>query len=230
MDQDTIAKIAAEITKHLPTYPWWVLLSAQAIVALVAAGVGALAGGYLKTRGTNFATKADFETLLAQLRANTELVETIKAEVSQKDWAKREWVNLRRAKLEILFEKIHNCMTYLKESRSKARRDRIHPYRDDRINLDKHERSLDEAKAIVSLYVPELRSEMEEFAESCAGHYLATSFYLHDLEINKEGYSGVIDANRKYDSHIERILADMTRFETAGRKLLIEIMGIAPPS
>ena len=31
-----------------------------------------------------------------QLKANTELVETLKSDVGQKDWAKREWTNLRR--------------------------------------------------------------------------------------------------------------------------------------
>src|SRR5215470_3508972 len=48
----------------------------------------------------NLATREDFENLKAQLRENTELVENIKADIGQRDWAAREWRNTRRIKLE----------------------------------------------------------------------------------------------------------------------------------
>ena len=57
------------------------------VVTLIAAAVGAFIGEYLRTRGKNLATRADFESLQAQLRANTQTVESIKSEVSQRDWA-----------------------------------------------------------------------------------------------------------------------------------------------
>jgi len=110
MDEATIQKIAAEVARHLPSYAW-VLLLVQVVILAAAAAVGAFFGEYLKTRGKNLATKADFDSLQDQLRANTELVETIKAEVGQKDWAQREWTNLRRTKLEALLEKMHDCET-----------------------------------------------------------------------------------------------------------------------
>src|SRR5262249_17746595 len=103
-----------EVARHLPSYAW-VLLLVQVVILAAAAAVGAFFGEYLKTRGKNLATKADFDSLQDQLRANTELVETIKAEVGQKDWAQREWTNLRRTKLEALLEKMHDCETYLHE-------------------------------------------------------------------------------------------------------------------
>jgi hypothetical protein len=111
MDEVTIQKIAAEVVRHLPSYPWLVLLT------LVAAGAGAFFGGISRTTGKNLATKADFESLQKQLRATTQTVETIKSEVAQKnDWARREWANLRRIKLEALLEKVHECGVHLKSA------------------------------------------------------------------------------------------------------------------
>ena len=59
-------------------------LVVQSALMLIAAAAGAFLGEYLKTRGKNLATKADFESLSDQLRASTEMVETIKAEIGQK--------------------------------------------------------------------------------------------------------------------------------------------------
>jgi ABC-type phosphate/phosphonate transport system permease subunit len=105
MDSDTVQKIAIEVAKHLPTLAWAALVI-QVVLTVAAAAAGAIFGEYFGTRGKNHATKADFESLKDQLRANTELVETIKSEVSQRDWAKREWANLRRLKLEQLLEQV----------------------------------------------------------------------------------------------------------------------------
>jgi hypothetical protein len=91
MDPETVRKLAAEIAQHLAIYPWWLLLLGQVVITLIAAGVGAFFGEYLKTRGKHLATRADFERLQHELHANTELVEEIKADVGQRDWARREW-------------------------------------------------------------------------------------------------------------------------------------------
>jgi hypothetical protein len=80
MDAETIKKIAEEIVKHLSTERL-ALLPIQLLLMTVAGAVGAFFSGYFKTRGKKPATKADFETLESQLRANTELVETLKAEI-----------------------------------------------------------------------------------------------------------------------------------------------------
>src|SRR6476469_5123833 len=109
MDEETIKQIAAEIAAQLPfgerTGPVLVL---YVIITAVAAGLAAWFGSFLKTKGQNFATKQDFDELLEQLRANTEVVESVN-EVGQRDWAEREWKNLRRRKLETLFDKIQEC-------------------------------------------------------------------------------------------------------------------------
>src|SRR5262249_15621669 len=55
------------------------------VIAALVAALTALGVSYFRTRGQNLATKHDFDELLRQLRTNTELVETIKSEVGQRD-------------------------------------------------------------------------------------------------------------------------------------------------
>jgi hypothetical protein len=157
MDEVTIQKIAAEVVRHLPSYPWLVLLF-QVLLTLVAAGAGALFGEYFKTRGKNLATKADFESLQEQLRATTQTVETIKSEVAQKDWARREWANLRRIKLEALLEKVHECGMYLSRLYDPAYEGKPATPEPDCIS---------EADVLAALYFPELKSEADRFTLSC---------------------------------------------------------------
>jgi hypothetical protein len=153
MDEVTIQKIAAEVVRHLPSYPWLVLLT------LVAAGAGAFFGGYCKTTGKNLATKADLESLQKQLRATTQTVETIKSEVAQKnDWARREWANLRRIKLEALLEKVHECGVHLSRLYDPAYEGKPATPEADCIS---------EADVLAALYFPELKSEADRFTLSC---------------------------------------------------------------
>jgi hypothetical protein len=121
MDPNTIQQIATEVVHRLLPYadPWAFWLVVAIITALVA-GAGAWGGAFFKIKGENFATKRDFEGLQERLKATTGLVEGIKSEVSQRDWAQREWTNLRRVKLEALIEKMHEREAFLKVQRRKA--------------------------------------------------------------------------------------------------------------
>src|SRR5262249_23314001 len=121
MDQETVRRIAEEVAR-LSGYPWSFLF-VQVIVTLLAAGAGAFIAEYLKTRGKNLATTADFDRLQNELSANTKLVETIKAEVGLKDWAAREWTNLRRVKLEELLNKVSDCESYRERFHRQMTRD-----------------------------------------------------------------------------------------------------------
>jgi hypothetical protein len=89
MDRETIQQIATELSRHLSA-EWWIPLVIQGVLVAIVAAIAAVSGAYLKERGKNLATKADFEALKEQLRTNTELVETIKSDVGQRDWARRE--------------------------------------------------------------------------------------------------------------------------------------------
>jgi hypothetical protein len=94
MDKETIQQIATEVVAQLPFGARYSVV--YGVVTVLIGGLGIWFGSFLKTKGQNFATKQDFNELQKQLKANTELVETIKAEVGQKDWAQREWTTLRR--------------------------------------------------------------------------------------------------------------------------------------
>jgi hypothetical protein len=155
MDKETIQQIAAEVVARLPFGDrYWLFLTINVIVMALAAGFAAWSGSFLKTKGQNFATKRDFDDLLKQLRANTELVEGIKSEVSQRDWTQREWTNLRRVKLEALLEKMHECEIYLDRLRSSCSGGNP---------LDDKRDPINELDAIGILYFPELRNAVSDF-------------------------------------------------------------------
>src|ERR1700745_3182593 len=119
MDEVTIKQIAVRLADYLPSN-LWIPLGVQTIMLLIAGALGVFVGEYLKTRGKNLATRADFESLKDQLRANTELVETIRAEVTHRDSSKREWLNLRRIKLEELLTKTVDSREYLARKQTSA--------------------------------------------------------------------------------------------------------------
>ncbi len=83
-------------------------------VSVFSAGIGTYAGAYLRRRGENLATKADFDVLLDQLRQQTSETENVKAEI-----AKAGWIHQRRwdIKRELYWE----LLKTLEEIRQKAR-------------------------------------------------------------------------------------------------------------
>jgi hypothetical protein len=81
MDKNIIQQIATEVVAQLPLgdcYWMYMYLVINVAVVAIAAALAAWFGSFLKTKGQNFATKRDFDELQRQLKANTELVETIK--------------------------------------------------------------------------------------------------------------------------------------------------------
>jgi hypothetical protein len=154
MDKETIQQIATEVVARLPFGDHlWLVLVVNAVVAALIGALVVLVTSYLRTRGQNLATKHDFDELQRQLTANTELVEAIKSEVSQKDWAKREWTNLRRIKLETLLAAVHDCEAYLEGYRIKALKSEAQEERDPVRELN---------TAVV--YLPELTPQVTEYA------------------------------------------------------------------
>jgi hypothetical protein len=159
MDSETIQQIATEVIARLPFGDrYWLLLAVNVLVAATAGALVALVASYLRTRGQNLATKHDFYELQKQLSATAKLVETIKSEVSQRDWAQRERTTLRRLKLEALLEKMHECEDYLDRRRDTALEGKgAMPERDYIKELD----------AMATLYLPELKSEVDRFVFTC---------------------------------------------------------------
>jgi hypothetical protein len=163
MDPATIQQIATEVVARLPFGDRYLV-----VMALVSALVGALAAlgtSYFKTRGQNLATKHDFDELLKQQEATAEAVEVIKSEVSQRDWAQREWMNLRRIKLEALLEKMHECETYLDRCRSAA--NRLAGAKEGAAFDQFRPAVFDEFSTIADMYFQELRKETNDFVLEC---------------------------------------------------------------
>jgi hypothetical protein len=223
LDEVAIQKIAAEVVRHLPSYPW-VLLAVQLVLTLAAAGIGSFLGEYLRTRGKNLATKADFDSLQNQLRANTELVETIKAEVGQKEWARREWANLRRTKLEALLDKMHDCEVHRDRLRHKTF------YIGISTDPEPSERDpVSELSTIAELYFPELLGDAYEFISACRsqlqlGYALMPKLVgMIDPDARKTAlteYSDMLDQTTLAIVEAQNTLA------AAARRLLVEIMGV----
>jgi hypothetical protein len=219
MDHETIQKIAEEIALHLPSYSW-TLVAIQIALTLAAAGIGAFLGEYLKTRAKNLATKADFDELKVQLSINTSLVETIKSEVGQRDWIKREWTNLRRIKLEELLNKHHDCEAHLDTLRNKAL---------EGVNYEERNPAR-EMETIGALYFPEIAKEL--------GEYLVAVGTLRQLSLNLtvEILKSKLDLNaraklfEKYKSeHFglwNKLASARKSLMIATRKLLLEIISV----
>jgi hypothetical protein len=224
MDPETIQKTAAELAKHLPgdllARYWWLVLLVQAVLTVGAVGFAAFYSGYLRTWGQNLATRDDFDLLTAQLKANTQLVETVKAEVGQRDWAKREWANVRRTKLETLFEKVHDCSFYLEQLKSRAIEGKIHEGRG----------PIAETDTIIALYFPELNYEHSQFraaylSQEASAVVLQTFMRLKTDDTERK--IAIDNFSQQYSRSYPALLKAITELETVGRKRLTEIMGVA---
>jgi hypothetical protein len=219
MDPATIQQIAAEVARHLPKYAWKLLL-VQVLLTLIAAAAGAFFGEYFKTRARNLATKADLESIKAQLSATTQVVETIKSEVGQRDWAQREWTNLRRIKLEELLEKMHESTAVLDRLRNRAIKGEFELEHDPESQLD----------AIETLYFPELHSEVYRFTQQCRqqamiglDHGKAVAGMRGDLNAYRTASQ---DFKERWGSSYRELLEARAELTDAARRLLVEIMGV----
>jgi hypothetical protein len=146
------------------------------------------------------------------------LVETIRAEVSQKDWAKREWTNLRRVKLEALMAAMHECEDYLDRQRRSALGGE---------GLDERE-PIVEFDTIRELYFPELVQEAYDFGHAYrVRRGLGLKLAQQVLEAGND-----LDARRRAaDSHRaewdpSKLMRAAQTLRDAARKLLVEIMGV----
>src|SRR5215467_9951734 len=218
MDQETIQKIATEIASHLP-YPW-ALLVVQTLLMVAAAALSAFFVEYLKTRGKHLATKADFDEVLSQVRANTELVETIRAEVSQKDWAKREWTNLRRIELEELLNQMHECEQYADRRRTKEIAGEIFEEPDPQPKL----------ASLGTLYFPELRKKIGNFSMAYREQLIAAAALgvaKGRAGLDKTAHQAAHDEfSAGFNERLRRTLEAADELKDAARKLLVEIVGV----
>jgi hypothetical protein len=224
LDNETIQQIAAEVVHRLPygDRPWLFLL-VNAVVMAVVGILATLGTSYFRTRAQNLATKHDFDELKKQLEANTDLVENIRSEVSQRDWAQREWTNLRRVKLEVLLEKMHECEMYINRSQHYALEGRVAPPERDCIS---------ELSAIAVLYFPELKNEADRFNLACRTLTVLTN-ELASLVLAARSRSDATAYGDAYENfkvkkapHYQEFLVSRNQLTEVARSLLEHIMNV----
>ncbi|WP_298105738.1 hypothetical protein [Bradyrhizobium sp.] len=219
MDAETIQMIAAELAKHSPHPEWW-QWAIQVLIVAVSAGIAVFVSEYLRTKGKNLATRADFDSLKLQLRENTELVENIKAEVGQKDWAAREWKNTRRIKLEELLAKMHECDAFADRFRHISIEGVVSTERD----------PVGEMETIGALYFPELQTEIFDYAlahrqHKLAGSSLATNVIQSRDDLAKRQFH--FDAYTSgYEDRLNATSLAQSKLNAAARRLLVQIVGL----
>ncbi|PKO25268.1 MAG: hypothetical protein CVU35_04970 [Betaproteobacteria bacterium HGW-Betaproteobacteria-8] len=114
MSETLIREIAEQILREeiLLNWQFYLLVLAMMLIGTIAS---TFLASYIRKRAESYATKADLEQLILQLRATTEAAEEIKTAISHSDWSIREWKTLRRVKLEELVESVYAVRPWLKK-------------------------------------------------------------------------------------------------------------------
>lgn len=118
--ETVIRTIASEIMNQTiwENYKFYLLVFA---ISLVSGAIVAFSVPYLKQRGKNLATKADFEEILRQLKLTTTLAEGIKSDINLKLEEEHNIRALSREKMEALFEQTFELELWLEQAREKAK-------------------------------------------------------------------------------------------------------------
>lgn len=140
---------------------------------------------YAQQKGKNYATKADFDNIVDQLKVTTESVETIKAEIAHHDWTTREWKTIRRIKLEELLTLVGEQISFMETQRSSRVFKKAEP-------ADKD--CIDKIKMLSRLYFPELDMAI----------YQVTSL-ARDYEIQILKHCSVVAGEQDLDKQMEMI-------------------------
>src|SRR5262249_4424996 len=128
-----------------------------------------------------FATKADMNEILEQLRQTTETAESIKSTISVDEWSHKEYRMIRRVKLEELLTEINKLMEWLDKRKNwkvfgGKEYDEVSP--------------IGAIELLITLYFPELEYERR---------LLKTSYYKYTTWlINAD--SKILDAKIKGDN------------------------------
>ena len=153
MSESLIREIANEVLRDGLAQSWWTYAVLVAL-AVVSGAVAAFVTTYLRKRAETFATKADFDELLRQVRASTEASESVKSTIAKSDWTDREWRTLRRVKLEELLTAMHEATHWLdKEMDARFFNEPMPSERSPVWKVD----------VLSTLYFPEIRSESNAF-------------------------------------------------------------------
>ncbi|WP_137896890.1 hypothetical protein [Ramlibacter sp. 2FC] len=150
MNDQLIREIAEQILREQLLQNWrlYALLSA---IGLLSTLVGNWLSPYFRKRAETFATKADLQEVLNQVRATTHATEQVRVAISHADWVSKEWKTTRRQKLEELMNTVYSLEQWLDRQRS------IWMFQAE----NQHEPSpVDKINVLATLYFPELQPEL----------------------------------------------------------------------
>ena len=112
MSDILIREIAEQVIREEILLNWLFYLLVLAML-LVGTTASTFVASYIRKRAETYATKADLEQLVQQLRATTEAAEEVKTAIAHSDWTTREWKTLRRVKLEELIAAVYAVRQWL---------------------------------------------------------------------------------------------------------------------
>jgi hypothetical protein len=82
----------------------WQLYVTSGLLLFLTTSIAAFFGAYFKTRGEINARQTDIDKIVGELKKTTTVVESVKKEILFADWHNREVTQVKRRKLEELFE------------------------------------------------------------------------------------------------------------------------------
>lgn len=121
MSEELITKLINEAISQslVGNYKFYLLFAA---ITFLSASASYFVSSYLKQRGQNFATKADFNQIVEQLRETTTVTESIKSDITSKLHEESNLKSLLREKVEHIFDETFRLELWLEQSRSNALR------------------------------------------------------------------------------------------------------------
>ena len=119
MNENLIRTIAMEVVNQsiIGNYKTYLLI---VCISIIAGSATAFIASYLKYRGKQYATKADFEQILNQLKQTTKVTEDIKSDINAKSQDHNNLKILAREKLESIMSQSFELELWLEKARSSA--------------------------------------------------------------------------------------------------------------
>ena len=149
-----IARLIAQ-AQFVESLPYYITLIA---LVLIGAASAAYCGAFFKMRGEADARRRDREQILKELKITTDAVETIQKEIRFDDWNKKEYLQVRRKKLEELLEAVFELEAWIDRGRDHYLFNGENPGND---------RPISTVRTLQGLYFPELLSEITKLIEIC---------------------------------------------------------------
>jgi hypothetical protein len=218
MTEELIREIARQIVQEQLLYNWAFYLVLLALLFL-SHGLTFVVS-YFRKRGETYATKADLEELIAQLRATTTAAEEVKTAIAHSDWTTKEWKTLRRVKLEELLGAVYAVEGWLDDERSirlfnRSKDSKPFPFW--KVNM------------IAGLYFPELCDEIKVLS----GAYYRYNIWLLDVQgrmMAAGNYSAKAEIQKAVMSEItpyqKDLLQAVSEIQRKGPAIMKEIVGV----